>query len=105
MTDGATHPSASDEAHPPEGVASAARLVVPPDPAAYDTERSAAARRRGLSTPYIPGGRDPDQASAEREDRRNVRILIAMVLVIIAAGFVLGFLASMLGFDALVGTP
>ena len=38
---------------------------LPPDPAAYDRERSAAARRRGLSTPYIPGGRDPDQARAE----------------------------------------
>ena len=37
-------------------------LALPPDPAAYDSERNAAARRRGLATPYIPGGRDPEQA-------------------------------------------
>ncbi len=78
---------------------------VPPDPAAYDTERSAAARRRGLATPYIPGGRDPDQASADREDRRYVRLLMIMVVVIIAAGFVLGFAAALLGLNGLVGTP
>jgi hypothetical protein len=78
---------------------------VPPDPAAYDTERSAAARRRGLATPYIPGGRDPDQASADREDRRYLRLLLIMVVVIIAAGFVLGFAAALLGLNGLVGTP
>ena len=78
-------------------------MTVPPDPQAYDTERNAAARRRGLSTPYIPGGRDPDQAGAEAEDRRLVRILIAMVIVIVAAGFVLGFIAAIAGLYALVG--
>jgi hypothetical protein len=91
-----THePAAGDKAPQP----------IPPDPAAYDTERSAAARRRGLATPYIPGGRDPDQAGAEREDRRYLRILLAMVIVIIAAGFVLGFAAALAGFDSLVGNP
>ena len=78
-------------------------MTVPPDPQAYDTERNAAARRRGLSTPYIPGGRDPDQAGAEAEDRRLVRILIAMVIVIVAAGFVLGFIAAIAGLNGLVG--
>ena len=78
-------------------------MTVPPDPQAYDTERNAAARRRGLSTPYIPGGRDPDQAGAEAEDRRLLRILIAMVIVIVAAGFVLGFIAALAGRNALVG--
>ena len=78
---------------------------VPPDPAAYDTERNAAARRRGLAAPYIPGGRDPDQAKAESEDRHYLRILLAMVIVIIAAGFVLGFVAALAGFDGLVGNP
>ena len=77
--------------------------MLPPDPAAYDTERNAAARRRGLAAPYIPGGRDPDAAEAEREDRRNVRLLVLFVVVIVAAGFLLGFLAALLGFDALVG--
>jgi hypothetical protein len=81
------------------------RMTVPPDPQAYDTERSAAARRRGLSTPYIPGGRDPDQERAEREDRRYLRILLVMVVVIVLAGFVVGILAALAGFDFLVGDP
>jgi hypothetical protein len=78
---------------------------LPPDPEAYDAERNRAARRRGLSTPYIPGGRDPDQAAAEREDRRFLRILLAMVIVIVLAGFVLGILAALAGFGGLVGDP
>lgn len=78
-------------------------MTLPPDPAAYDTERSTAARKRGLSTPYIPGGRDPDQERAEAEDRRYLRILLIMVLVIVFAGFVLGVLAFLAGFDSLVG--
>lgn len=80
-------------------------MTLPPDPQAYDTERSAAARRRGLATPYIPGGRDPDQARAEAEDRRYVRILLIMVIVIVLAGFVLGVLAQLAGLSALVGNP
>ena len=80
-------------------------MTLPPDPQAYDTERSAAARRRGLATPYIPGGRDPDQATAEAEDRRYVRILLIMVIVIVLAGFVLGVLAELAGLSALVGNP
>ena len=79
-------------------------MTLPPDPQAYDTERSAAARKRGLSTPYIPGGRDPDQTAAEAEDRRYVRILVIMVVVIILAGFVLGVIAQLAGLNALVGT-
>jgi hypothetical protein len=79
-------------------------VTLPPDPQAYDTERSAAARKRGLSTPYIPGGRDPDQAAAEAEDRRYVRILVIMVVIIILAGFVLGVIAQLAGLNALVGT-
>ena len=78
-------------------------MTLPPDPAAYDTERSTAARKRGLSTPYIPGGRDPDQERAEAEDRRYLRILLIMVLVIVFAGFVLGVVALLAGFDSLVG--
>ena len=78
---------------------------LPPDPAAYDTERNRAARQRGLSTPYIPGGRDPDQTAAEREDRRYLRILLAMVIVIVLAGFVLGIVAALAGLSGLVGDP
>ena len=80
-------------------------VTLPPDPQAYDTERSAAARRRGLAAPYIPGGRDPDQARAEAEDRRLLRILVIMVIVIVLAGFVLGVLALLTGLDGLVGNP
>lgn len=80
-------------------------MTLPPDPQAYDTERSAAARRRGLSTPYIPGGRDPEQAHAEAEDRHWTRILLTMVIVIILAGFVLGVLAQLIGLNGLVGDP
>jgi hypothetical protein len=76
---------------------------LPPDPAAYDSERNASARRRGLSTPYIPGGRDPDQAGAEREDRRYLRILLAMVIVIVLAGFVFGVIARLVGLPGLGG--
>jgi hypothetical protein len=89
------------DAAPPPG----SRPAVPPDPVQYDTERSASARRRGLSTPYIPGGRDPDAETTEREERQLVRLLLIMVIVIVAAGFVLGFAAALLGFDFLVGTP
>jgi hypothetical protein len=77
--------------------------TLPPDPSAYDSERNASARRRGLSTPYIPGGRDPDQAGAEREDRRYLRILLVMVLVIVLAGFVFGVIAQLAGLPGLVG--
>jgi hypothetical protein len=80
-------------------------VTLPPDPQAYDTERNAAARRRGLAAPYIPGGRDPDQAAAEAEDRRYLRILLIMVVVIIVAGFVLGVIAQLAGLSALVGNP
>ena len=78
-------------------------VTVPPDPQAYDSERNAAARKRGLSTPYIPGGRDPDQASADAEDRRWLRILLIVVIAVVLGGFVFGFLASIVGLDALVG--
>ena len=78
-------------------------MTVPPDPQAYDTERNAAARRRGLAAPYIPGGRDPDQARAEAEDRRYLRILLAMVVVIVLGGFLVGIVAALAGLDALVG--
>jgi len=88
---------AAGEAAPPPAAS------MPPDPAAYDSERNAAARARGLAAPYIPGGRDPDQERADAEDRRNLRILLIFVAVIVLAGFVFGILAALLGLDALVG--
>lgn len=85
------------ESHPPKVP------MPPPDPAAYDTERSAAARARGLAAPYIPGGRDPDQAAADREDRRYLRWLLIMVVAIVLGGFALGIVAVVAGFGRLAG--
>src|SRR3954451_4654764 len=73
------------------------RPRLPPDPAAYDSPRAAAARARGLSAPYIAGGRDPEPERGLREERLYGRILIAMVAVIVLAGFVLGIVAVLLG--------
>ena len=69
---------------------------LPPDPAAYDSPRAAQARRRGLAAPYIAGGRDPDPDAARREERRYLRLLVAMVVIIVLSGFVLGFIAAFL---------
>jgi hypothetical protein len=77
--------------------------VLPPDPEAYDTERSAHARARGLAAPYIAGGRDPDPEVGRREERFYGRLLLAMVAVIVIAGFVVGIAARLLGLTGLVG--
>ena len=71
--------------------------TLPPDPVAYDSPRAAHARARGLSTPYIPGGRDPDPDRARREERFYLRLLVIMVAVIVLSGFVLGIAASLAG--------
>lgn len=71
---------------------------LPADPEAYDSPRGVQARARGLAAPYIAGGEDPNMDKARREERRNLRILIAMVVVIVLSGFVLGYLANLLGF-------
>jgi hypothetical protein len=70
---------------------------LPPDPAAYDSERNALARARGLAAPYIAGGRDPDPDSGRREERFYGRWLVAMVVVIVLGGFVLGIIGALIG--------
>ena len=70
---------------------------LPADPDAFDSPRGTRARARGLSAPYIPGGLDPDAAAGRREERRYLRILLAMVVLIVLGGFALGFLASLFG--------
>jgi hypothetical protein len=67
---------------------------LPPDPGAYDEPRNVIARSRGLSAPYIAGGRDPDPESGQREERLYVRLLVIMVATIVLAGFVLGIAAG-----------
>ena len=71
---------------------------MPPDPTAFDSERNAAARARGLSAPYIAGGRDPEPDSGLREERFYGRLLILMFIAIVLGGFVLGAIQVLLGF-------
>jgi hypothetical protein len=87
-------PRDGDEANDPTAATSPG-TPASPDPAEYDTERNAAARARGLAAPYIAGGRDPDPESGLAEERRYLRLLLIMVGVIIASGFVLGILANL----------
>jgi len=69
---------------------------LPPDPVAYDSPRAERARAKGLDAPYIAGGSDPGLAAAQAEERRLGRILLAMVLLIVSAGFVIGILVTLL---------
>jgi hypothetical protein len=74
-----------------------------PDPEAYDTERNAHARARGLAAPYIAGGRDPEPATGRNEDRYYGRLLLGMVALIVLGGFAFGIVARLLGLTGLVG--
>jgi hypothetical protein len=71
---------------------------LPPDPEAYDSPRAVQARARGLAAPYIPGGLDPDFEATRRRERRTLWLLIAMVVTVVLSGFVLGYVAIVLGF-------
>ncbi len=87
-------PGDGSPADTPRGSPGAA---LPPDPEAYDSERNAHARARGLAAPYIAGGRDPEPEPGRREERFYGRLLLIMVGVIVAMGFVLGIIANMIG--------
>lgn len=73
------------------------RSPLPPDPAAYDSPRATRARAKGLDAPYIAGGDDPEPGPAMAEERRYWRLLVAMVVTIVAAGFVLGTIIALIG--------
>ena len=64
--------------------------ALPPDPAAYDSARARIARAKGLEAPYIAGGRDPDPAAGLAEERRYGKLLLAMIVVLVFGGFVVG---------------
>ena len=66
------------------------REPLPPDPVAYDSPRAERARAKGLDAPYISGGTAPDAPQARAEERRLWRLLLVMVIVIVASGFVIG---------------
>jgi hypothetical protein len=70
---------------------------LPPDPDAYDSPRAAQARARGLNAPYIAGGEDPDPEATRRIERPYVLLLIAMTVVVVLGGFVLGVIQNLLG--------
>jgi hypothetical protein len=63
---------------------------LPPDPAEYDSARAQIARAKGLKTPYIAGGRDPEPDKGLAEDRHYGKLLLWMVLVLMFGGFVVG---------------
>jgi len=69
---------------------------LPADPAQYDSDRARIARAKGLPTPYIAGGRDPEPGPGLREERFHGRLLLGMVITIVLAGFVLGILITLL---------
>ena len=73
--------------------------ALPADPVLYDEPRNVMARRKGLEQPYIAGGEDPEIEETLAHERPYVKILVGMVAVIIAMGFVLGFIG------AIIGTP
>ena len=62
-----------------------------------EEERASSARARGLSAPYIAGGRDPEPDEGLREERFYGRLLIIMVALIVAGGFILGIIANIIG--------
>jgi hypothetical protein len=64
--------------------------ALPADPAAYDSARARIARAKGLEAPYIAGGRDPDPAAGLAEERRYGKLLLAMIVVLVLGGFVVG---------------
>jgi len=71
----------------------------PPAPplAAPPSRRDAIARAKGMPGPTITGGDDPElEATLERE-RPWVRLLVAMIVAIVLAGFVLGVIAVAFG--------
>ena len=73
------------------------RPQLPPDPAAYDSPRAVRARAKGLDAAYIAGGNDPNPEEGLAQERRLGRLLIAMVVAIVASGFIVGTLLALAG--------
>lgn len=59
-----------------------------------------AAKQRGLSSPYPPGGTDPAPEAGQREERFYLRLLVGMVLLIVLGGLGIGVIGFVLGFTA-----
>jgi hypothetical protein len=71
-------------------------LAAPP-PVDPDDPRHAIARAKGLEQPVISGGEDPDPGTALAADRHYGKLLVAMVLVIVASGFIIGIALALVG--------
>ena len=91
MTEYPTESASEADPAPP------AASTLPPDPVAYDSPRAVRAREKGLQAPYIAGGDDPDPTAGLAEERRYIRLLVAMAVVIIASGFVIGTFIALVG--------
>lgn len=96
MTDLSSQPSPPELRPPSDQPEPGEPRELPADPEAYDAPRAAQARARGLAAPYIAGGRDPDPEVGRREERFYLRILLAMVVLIVLSGFVLGAISKLL---------
>jgi hypothetical protein len=90
-------PSEQDPPEPPEahGAAPGEAPPLPPDPEQYDAPRNVRARQKGLPTPYIPGGQDPDLAQSRRRERPYLQLLVLMAVVLVLLGFVLGIASAL----------
>ena len=98
MTETPTEPQAAiPTATEPAPPTSTEATTLPPDPVAYDSPRAVRARAKGLQAPYIAGGHDPDPAAGIAEERRYVRLLLAMAAAIVASGFVIGTVIALIG--------
>jgi hypothetical protein len=71
-----------------------------PDTLASRMPRAFDPNRRGFAAPRPPGGGDPDLARARVEERRNLRILIGMVLAIVGGVFVVSIIGLIAGVTA-----
>lgn len=61
-----------------------------PDIPGYDDPRNVRARAKGMPTPVIAGGSDPELPKALADERHYGKLLVWMVAAIIFAGFVIG---------------
>ena len=73
------------------------RAPLPADPEQYDAVRNEHARKRGLAQPYIAGGIDPELDTTLERERPYLRWLVWMAVAIVAAGFILGIVTTILG--------
>src|SRR4051812_755427 len=89
------HGHVSDDQTSGPRTASSPAEALPPDPSKYDEYRNVAARKRGLDQPYIVGGEDPELPAEVARERPYVRLLVAMIAIIVALGFVLGIISAL----------